>query len=916
MKYLCALFYNKKLKIMKKQLLSAFIALFCMVSAFAQEGLWVKTDKGRTDGLELMDRASMPVAYDIYSLNLPMLKSLLQQAPSRETATTSQVIIEFPDGNGGLDRFRIFEASIMHPDLAAQHPEIGSYAGQSVKNPASTIRFTVTPFGVHTMLFSDNGTTYTDTYTKDKQYYISYKKSDVQRVRSFGCSFVGDTDAASRNMFDDFPVTTDSNDSTFRRYRLAMACSIEYAAFHINAAGAGGASLDDRKNVVLAAMNVTVTRVNAIYERDLAVTLQIIPTNKNVIFVESDALSNTDAMINQIQSIMNSGVGASNYDIGHVVGTGDGGVAIKGSICTTNKARGVTGNPSPIGDPFDVDYVAHEMGHQLGAEHTFNGNTGSCGGGNRNAGTAVEPGSGSTIMAYAGICSPLDVQNNSDAYFNTVSLDEIFSVISGLSCGVQISNGNTPPAIANLTNYTIPRGTAFVLKGSATDANGDALTYCWEQTNANGSTGTQGNSPQPGATTGPLFRSLPPKTSPERYFPSLESVLQGNLTPTWEVTPNAARVLNFALTVRDNRMPNGGQTSRKDMSVTVNAVSGPFAVTSQNLANTSWAQGSTQTVTWNVANTAAAPVSTANVNILLSTDGGLTFPTVLKANTANDGTESVTVPNVSGTNCRIKVEAVNNIYYAVNSTPFQVGIVTVCNSFPSNTVVQLPDGAGTSSPTFSEIMYLDKVVTGTGTVSDVNVTVNVTHPSVRDILVALRHPDQTTIVFLWENKACAQGNFNINFDDASASAIVCGNPTSGTFQPVGSLTAFNNKSVAGTWTLMIADGYAGNTGQINSWNLEICTQQAASTEQFASMSDFAIYPNPNNGNFTVSFTSGTAQDIKIGVYDMRGRQVMQRSYANTGAFSGNINLDNVEAGIYLVNVEDGANRITKKIVVQ
>jgi len=885
---------------MKKLLLLLFFAF--SVAGFAQGPLWTSVSPQKLTNTQKLERESTPVRYSLFSLNRNELEQRLLAAPSRNSSQESQVIIPFPTGEGKIENFRVYEASVLHPDLAAQHPDIKSYVGQGIENPAASIRFSITLFGIHAMILSDKGTSYADPYTADLNNYIVYAKNTLKAARTFRCG------VNSGVMDDEMPVSPpgiQANDGVLRTYRLALACTVEYAAYHVNAAGLGAGTLAQKKAAVLAAMNITMTRVNGIYEKDMSLTMQIVPNNENIIFVTSDALTNSDEgdMINEIQPIINAGIGVANYDIGHVFGTGGGGIASLGSVCSSAKAQGVTGRPDPVGDPFNIDYVAHEMGHQFGAEHTFNNAF------QRSPGEAVEPGSGSTIMAYAGI-SPPNVQDSSDAYFHAVSLAQMFSFVNGNgSCAVETPNGNTAPVIAPIPNYTIPKSTAFILKGNGTDADGDVLTYCWEQTNANGQNSTIDQTPIATSTSGPNFRSFTPTTSPNRYMPQLQSVLNNNLAPTWEVVPSVGRTLNFALTVRDNRMPNGGQTARRNMNVVVSNTAGPFAVTSQNAANISWQQGSTQTVTWNVAGTTANNINTSNVNILLSTDGGLTFNTVLAANTPNDGSQEITVPNVTAGFCRIMVEAVGNIYYAVNPTPFAIGVTveTTCTTYTSNTAIAIPD----NNQNFTAITAV--TVPTAGTISSIKASVNISHTYIQDLVVLLQSPQNNNQVVLWANQCNDQNNLNVTFSD-SGSQVSCASPTTGTILPAQPLQPLVGMQQQGQWLLGVIDVAAGDTGTLNSWNIEICRQTVNSVSSHG-LQDFTLYPNPNNGTFTVGFTSDSDNAVKVIVHDMRGREVFTNSYENTGLFSGNVNLSNAEGGVYLVTVQDGARREVRKIVV-
>src|SRR5690606_16697171 len=314
-----------------------------------------------------------------------------------------------------------------------------------------------------------------------------------------------------------------SLDNKRRTFRLALACTTEYAAFHINNVPSGTFNFTkhQKKNIVLAAMNVTLTRLNQIFERELNIHLNLIANNRSIIFISNDNFTNNNAnlLIDESQTVIDSVIGSSNYDIGHTFSTGGGGLASLGSVCSSwQKASGITGSPSPVGDPYDVDYVAHEMGHQFGANHTFNN---SCQF-NRNSFTAMETGSGSTIMSYAGICTP-NVQNNVDDYYHYISIKEMQTFLSTASCAAQTTVSNSAPVVSALSAKTIPYGTPFILSTSATDADNDPLTYTFEQTNTQIAT----QPPVATATTGPAFRSVAPSTDNFRSFPDLSTVLAG-----------------------------------------------------------------------------------------------------------------------------------------------------------------------------------------------------------------------------------------------------------------------------------------------------------------------------------------------------------------------------------------------------
>ena len=501
-----------------------------------------------------------------------------------------------------------------------------------------------------------------DPYAKGDTYnYISYLKRDFKPANiEFHCEAINQDNINNQLPERKGPLA----EGQLRTYRVAIGATGEYTIYHGGTVALG-----------LAAVVTALNRVDGVYEREVSVRMVLVANNNLIIYTNASTdpytNNNGSTMLSQNQTTCDNVIGSANYDIGHVFSTGGGGVAYVGCVCGSNKAGGVTGLPAPIGDPFYIDYVAHEMGHQFGCYHTFNCATGSCGGGNRTASSAYEPGSGATIMAYAGICSPNDLQTNSDAYFLSKSLDAILSFTSGSgnSCAQVTSNGNHNPVVTvGAGGNTIPISTPFSLTGSATDADNDSLTYCWEEYDL----GAAGNWNAP-VGTAPIFRSFTPITSGTRIFPKLSSLLN-NTQFIGEIMPTYTRALSFCLVARDNKTGGGG-VGFNFISYNVTSTAGPFLVTSPNTAVTLNAN-TPQTITWDVANTNIAPVSCLNVNIKLSTDGGNTFPITLISNTPNDGSQVVNLPMVSTTTARIKVEAADNIFFDISNTNFTITTVS------------------------------------------------------------------------------------------------------------------------------------------------------------------------------------------------------------------------------------------------
>ena len=649
---------------MKKNLLS-FVMIAVTFTTFSQKNLWKSTSiKSNTIVFENKKSISTP---KLFELNIEELKSILANSVENSIVSKqSNITVPFPNADGLMENFRVYELSNMDPALAARYPEIKSYVGQGIENPSSSIYFSVSPLGLQTMVLNaDKSAVFMEPYTTDLSTYVVYKKSDkAASLNKFECSVIDILPKTQASV-----LRPNADDALLRTFRLALSVTGEYTTYF------GGT-----KAMALAAMNNSMTRVNGVFEKDFSARMVLIANNDVLIYTSAttDPYSAAASMANwnkELQNNLTAVIGNANYDIGHLFGASGGGgnAGCIGCICvddtasTTdlNKGSGYTspGDGIPMGDNFDIDYVAHEMGHQFGGNHTFTHS-------NEGTGVQMEPGSGSTIMGYAGITT-LDVQPHSDPFFHAVTIQQVTNNIKSKTCSVNTATGNAIPTASAGLDYTIPKSTPFMLTAVGTDANGDALTYNWEEMDSQ----TTAAVPSATKTTGVNFRSYNATTSPTRYFPRMASVLTGATTTagtelTVEALSSVARTLNFRVTVRDNRVGGSGNNS-DDMIVTVNATAGPFSVSAPNTA-VSYAGGSSQTVTWVVGGTTANNVNCANVDILLSTDGGLTFPTTLLTATPNDGTQAVIIPNLPGTTNRIMIKGTNHIFFDVSNTNFTI----------------------------------------------------------------------------------------------------------------------------------------------------------------------------------------------------------------------------------------------------
>lgn len=589
-----------------------------------------------------------PDAGQVARVKWEVLEATLSTAP-REDVGGRPVILALPRPDGGWDEFAVVDSPVMEAGLAAAFPDIRTFAGQGVTDPSSTVRLDWTMHGFHAQVFTTDGSYYIDPVSfGDREIVTSYWKRDLRRpIGGWTCMTPDDGAAAAPE-----PGYQDRAIVTRRQYRLAVSATVEYTAFHGGTQAAGQA-----------AIVTAVNRVNQVYERDLATRFILVANNQSLVYVGTDNYQNNGgtADLDACQANCNSVIGTANYDVGHLFQTGNGGVVGQiGAFCNAAQmGRGLSGLPSPVNDPFVVDYVCHELGHQAGGRHCFN----NCNGGAGDAQThAFEPGSGVTIMAYAGICGPTDLQPNSDAMFHSGSLTLMANFLGGTACDVETVTTNNTPVVDGGPDYVIPRQTPFILTATGSDPDGDALTYSWEQRNT--TTGPVAVNTDNG--TNPIIRTWLPTASPTRMVPGLSNLLANN-NAFGEILPQVARTLNFRVVARDNVSGAGG-TATDDVILTV-ASAGPFAVTAPN-TNVLWSGN--RTVTWSVNSTNVAPVSCANVRILLSTDGGNTFSTVLAESTPNDGSETISLPSITTSQARIKVEAIDNIFFDISNANFSI----------------------------------------------------------------------------------------------------------------------------------------------------------------------------------------------------------------------------------------------------
>ena len=836
--------------VMHLKWVAVVVTSFLMSTSVVAQSLWTEAADTPDIRSQVAGGYSLPSHYRAVVLELEALET--QLAGQAQKAKTAQQTLLLPAPDGTSREFVIRPSGVLPAALRAKYPELATYEGFAIDDPTITARLELGPSGLSAQVLEPGKRWMIDPRPGlTRGLAISYYTGDTSRSPKAGACLVEGHDHKGASELAEKKILTKgegspnfaqrSSGAAVREYRIAVATTAEYGLFHGGDVG-----------FALAAVARTINRVDGILEKEMSISLKLVDDNDKIIFVDPEAqpfYGNDDAftLIDESQEQIDQIIGSENYDIGHTFSTGAGGLAQLQSVCRNgDKARGVTGSSQPEGDLYDVDYVAHEIGHQLGGNHTFNGSAFSCSGGNRNALTAYEPGSGSTIQAYPGLCGSDNLQGSVDPIYHSESFDEMYGYVSqglGQFCGELILTGNTAPLVNAGTDYTVPKGTPLVVTGVALDGEQSNLTYLWEQRDL----GPQ--APLFAEDDGkiPLFRVLTPTTDPYRYLPSLETVVSGNLDNS-EKIPQVARAMTMRLTARDGV----GGVNSDDMIINVNGASGPFVVTAPNGGES---VGGSKTIKWDVAGTDQAPVGVSEVEILLSTDGGQSFDTSLGV-TANDGSHTVEFPaGIKSLNARLMIKAVDNIFYDVSDGNFDLDADRIVPSAPVSTSIEainggavisfspgaangaviteysatctLPDTEESSSYSASPDEYFDEFTPITSQLEidetidiqpgGLRVTVDITHSYRGDIVLSLVSPAETRVQLL-----SADGGDNSRDLEGTY-------PT--TLAPEESLDAFVGEDSKGYWTLDVSDFYeeGDDTGVLNSWGITLVTTTLGDT---------------------------------------------------------------------------------------
>lgn len=887
------------MKKMYTLILIALIIFSAHTNAQHQNAFWEPIELSSTK-INNGHEEELPLKFQGFQLrDREKFENLLDLAPARFSTENQQTIIEieipFPDGSH--EKFRIYNTPVIGAQLAAAYPRLKTFTGINGRDPNVVAKITSTPHGFFAMVLgSASGTFFLHPFNvKTNQYYSFYKKDAVNLNIPYTCE-TEDFDFAEK-----IPTTKNiaNTDCQFRQYRLALACTGEYAQLADDGDDTNGDVVAD----VLADMVIITNIINGIFEREVGVTMVIIDRNEEIIFTDPDTdlyQNNMSTLPAENRTAMQVFIGNDAFDIGHVITDRGGGRAFVRGPCQGAKAAGASGRSRRPIDLFALNIVGHEMGHQFGGRHTHSNDC------NRNETASYEPGSGSTILSYAGICRPF-VESVPDDYFHAISIQQMreFITTGGSECPVFLDTENAAPTVDAGSDYIIPASTPFILEGSASDADGDSISYSWEQWDREFAV----QPPSPLSTQGPSIRSFPATPDSFRYVPRLE-VLRDGVANVWEVLSSVSRDLNFRLTVRAN---NGiyGCTSEDDMKVSVDESSGPFVINTPDSTRI-WGVGELETITWDVSNSDQAPVNCANVDIYYSTDKGQTYPFLFAENVPNTGIYEFIVPEINNVSIRFMIRCAGNIFFTLSNTDIYTGDRANCEAAIMSTDVPLTI-TSQGTPTVESTIDID-VDRKVRTVNVVNLSGE--HAFISDLEFKLISPSGTTLDLI--SQKCGTGSrFFLTLSDAGAS-LDCPINDGQIIMPENNLSGFADESALGTWTLQVVDAFDDDGGVLEAWGLEICYKEeglVSTKNQQLESASLLLTPNPAQDQLMIAATFTEVFEGQLQIINLMGQVIHQIPVNATDRFQQKVSLMDLSDGVYftkLTNIK--GDHLTQKFV--
>ncbi|GIZ09506.1 reprolysin-like metallopeptidase [Flavobacterium sp. UMI-01] len=833
-----------------------------------------------------------------YQFDYSKLSAALKQTFKTSKGTKNKVIVGFPDKRGAVIDFLISERAVLDEEQQQNYPEIRSYFGYNIQNPSLKISFSLSPYnGLSGIMITNDEFVIYQPFDNVEAFKVLEKKNIESRMVA-NCLVPKDLSRLKDVEYLKKQAVT----TVKKKYKIAIATTNEYSSFHGNTLAS-----------VNAAIVATLTNVNAVFENDLNISFQLAPNNDSLLFLDADSDPFTESSDygESLQKLLDTKIGDANYSIGHLFRKGGiaGNSNCIGCVCQSGlKGRAYSSSNHPAGYFFDYNLVAHEIGHQFGANHTWSAN------GNEGTGVQVEPGSGSTIMGYAGISNSANVGLNNDPYFHGISITQIEDYSSQISCGDFISTTNTKPNIKDFSTIILPISTPFKLEGQAWDNDGDVLTYCWEQIDNSFGRYVFPDS-QVTNSNAVLCRSYLPSQNNTRYIPNLDELRYGLNETKWEKVPNVARKATFRLTVRDNNTQ-GGLTDYKDVEVVFDANYGPFEFNSFNTKSIFLIPNSYQTISWNVNKTNQLQGG-KYLKLVLSTDGGVKYDYVIADNIPNNGVFQFKVPNIVATECRFLLEANGGHFFTINKENFSIGkeVVDVCKKYESSLNLALP--ISHDLPGAKQINSI--VVEDSEMVNDVNVAINLSHEQIKNLEIFIESP-QGTKVELKSYGSCGTEKGIVGvFDDEAVHFDCLKSLNNFKFRPhKDALSLYKGENSKGKWNIIIKDNLPSFGGVLNSWAIEFCKdipKEVAVREDY--FDTITVFPNPNKGNFIVSApTLHHLTTITMELFDSLGRLVFYKQIKETNYLNESLTLKEFQSGFYILKITDGDKIISRKILMK
>jgi len=885
---------NFLIKIFSLRLMVNLLFLLLITTGYSQTNFFFKTKLESKNHVVGNDSIS-----NSYQFDYSKLSTALAQTFKTKKKNTSTTVVGFPDKRGNIINFLISERAVMSKEQQKKYPEIRSYFGYNIKNPSIKISFSLSPYkGLSGIMIYDGEFVVYEPYD-DTEIFKVLDEKNIQITDAGYCL----APISLNNLKNDEYHKKQEETTVKRKYTIAISTTSEYSYFHGNTLAS-----------VNAAIVATLTNVNAVFENDLNISFQLAANNDSILFFdeENDPFTDTDDFGESLQNLLDSAIGDANYSLGHLFRREgiSGNSNCIGCVCQPGlKGRAYSSSNHPTGYFFDYNLVAHEIGHQFGANHTWSSN------GNERTGVQVEPGSGSTIMGYAGILDFANVELNNDPYFHGISINQIEEYSKQISCGEFINTTNTKPIVNDFPNITLPISTPFKLEGVALDNDGDNLTYCWEQIN-NSDGRYVFPDPQVTNSNAVLYRSYLPSKNNTRYIPNLDELRYGLNETKWEKVPNVGRKANFRLTVRDNNVQ-GGLTNYDDVEIVFDKNYGPFEFSSFNKKSIFLIANSNQTISWKVNKTNQIPGG-ESVKLLLSIDGGITYDYVIAENIPNNGVFQFKVPNnIVAKQCRFLLEANGGYFFAINKEDFSIGqeVITTCKTYKSSLDLALPiDHELPESKQTNSIIIEDSEI-----ISDVNIAINLSHEEINNLEIFIESPLGTKVE-LKSDGSCGDEYSIIGVFDDEAVNFDCKNSANNfIYRPQkDALSLFNGQNMKGKWNLIIKDNQFSSGGELSSWGIEFCKETIKEIESSEDSFDtVVIYPNPNDGNFKVSApTFHLIKNITIELFDSLGKFVFRKQIKDINYLNEPISFNNLRSGLYVLKIIDGNKVISKKIIIK